>query len=222
LPSKPEGIMTDGAILGDEGRPAERTLGAAARNSLGWTFVNNVAGRSLTFISSLVLARLLVPRQFGVFAIALVVYSLLISLNDVGISATIIRWPGDVDEVAPTATTLIFLTSLIFYGAFFVAAPYCCRLVGAPDAAGVTRLLALAIIVDGIFAVPTGMLTRYFQQYRRTIADLVNSVVATVISIMLAVHGYGVWSLAWGRLIGNLVGAILCVCFSEHRYRPGF
>jgi PST family polysaccharide transporter len=215
--------MTDRAIIDDEGRrPADRTLGAVARNSLGWTFANNVAGRSLTFISSLVLARLLVPREFGVFAIALVVYSLLISLNDIGISATIIRWPGDIDEVAPTATTLIFVTSLIVYGVFFIAAPYCCRLVGVSDAAGVTRLLALAIIVDGIFAVPAGMLTRYFRQDRRIIADLVNSVVAAVISIMLAVHGYGVWSLAWGRLLGNLVGSILCMCFSEHRYRPGF
>jgi PST family polysaccharide transporter len=214
--------MTDAAIIGDEGRSPDRTLGAVARNSLGWTFANNVAGRSLTFISSLVLARLLVPREFGVFAIALVVYSLLINLNDIGISTTIVRWPGDIDEVAPTAATLIFLTSLVVYGAFFFVAPYCCRLVGAPDAVGVTRLLALAIIVDGIFAVPTGMLTRYFRQDRRAIADLVNSVVATVIAIVLAVHGDGVWSLAWGRLLGNLVGAILCACFSERRYRPGF
>ena len=220
--SQPEGLMSDGTIVGDEGRPADRTLGAVARNSLGWTFANNVAGRSLTFVSSLVLARLLVPRQFGVFAIALVVYSLLINLNDIGISTTIVRWPGNLDEVAPTATTLIFLTSLVVYGVFFIAAPYCCRLVGAPDATGVTRLLALAIIVDGIFAVPTGMLTRYFKQDRRAVADLVNSAVATVISIVLAVHGYGVWSLAWGRLLGNLVGAVLCMWFSERRYRPGF
>jgi PST family polysaccharide transporter len=124
--------------------------------------------------------------------------------------------------VAPTATTLIFLTSLIVYGVFFMAAPFCCSLVGASDAAGVTRLLALAIIVDGISAVPTGMLTRYFRQDRRAVADLVNSAVATVIAIVLAVHGHGVWSLAWGRLLGNLVGAVLCMCFSEHRYRPGF
>jgi len=214
--------MSHPTIIGDDGAPPERTLGALVRNSLGWSFANNVVGRSLTFVSSLVLARLLVPREFGVFAIALVVYSLLISLNDVGIYATIVRWPGDIDEVAPTATTLIFLTSLACYGVFFMAAPYCCRLVGAPDAAGVTRLLALAIVVDGIFAVPVAMLTRYFRQDRRTIADLVNSVVATVVSIVLALHGYGVWSLAWGRLLGNLVGAILCTWFSEHRYRPGF
>jgi O-antigen/teichoic acid export membrane protein/glycosyltransferase involved in cell wall biosynthesis/pimeloyl-ACP methyl ester carboxylesterase len=214
--------MTDPTTNGDEGRPDERTLGALVRNSLGWSFANNVAGRSLTFVSSLVLARLLEPRQFGVFAIALVVYSLLISLNDVGIYATIVRWPGDLDEVAPTATTLIFLTSLVAYGVFFVLAPYCCRLVGAPGATSVSRLLALAIIVDGIFAVPVGMLTRYFRQDLRTIADLVNSAVATVISIVLAVKGYGVWSLAWGRLLGNLVGAILCMVYSKPRYRPGF
>jgi O-antigen/teichoic acid export membrane protein/alpha-beta hydrolase superfamily lysophospholipase len=214
--------MSDSTITGDEGAPAEQTLGALVRNNLGWSFANNVSGRSLTFISSLVLARLLVPREFGVFAIALVVYSLLISLNDVGIYATIVRWPGDIDEVAPTATTLIFLTSLVVYGVFFVAAPYLCQLVGAPDAAGVTRLLCLAIVVDGIFAVPTGMLTRYYQQNRLAVADLVNSVVATVVSILLALHGHGVWSLAWGRLLGNLVGAILCTWFSKRRYRPGF
>jgi PST family polysaccharide transporter len=65
--------MTETTILGDEGRPPEQTLGALVRNSLGWSFANNVFGRSLTFVSSLVLARLLEPREFGVFAIALVV-----------------------------------------------------------------------------------------------------------------------------------------------------
>jgi PST family polysaccharide transporter len=145
-----------------------------------------------------------------VFAIALVVYSLLINLNDIGISTTIVRWQGNLDEVAPTATTLIFLTSLIVYGVFFMAAPFCCSLVGASDAAGVTRLLALAIIVDGISAVPTGMLTRYFRQDRRAVADLVNSAVATVIAFMATASG--VWR---GADFSGISSARSCVCASQ-------
>src|ERR1700694_1060337 len=91
-----------------------------------------------------------------------------------------------------------------------------------PEATGVLRLLVLTVVINGIDAVPGALLTRSFRQDRRTIADLVGSVLSIGLSIALALAGEGAWSLAWGRLFGNMVNSSLVIRFSLKRYWPGF
>jgi len=200
----------------------EPELGDQVRSGLRWSLLDNTAGRLISLGTGIVVARILVPSEFGVFAIALVALNLLNSINDVGMSASIVRWPGKLDDVAPTALTLIFVFSLVGYAIFFAAAPWYCTALHAPQAAGVLRLLSLAVVIDGATAVPTAVLTRSFRQDRRAIADLSGIALQTVLTIVLAAAGFGAWSLAWGWLAGNAVTALLTVVFSPARYRPGF
>jgi O-antigen/teichoic acid export membrane protein len=197
-------------------------LASAVKSGLAWSFLNNVSGRLISLAMGVVLARLLAPRDFGVFALAMVALNTLVSINDVGISATLVRWPGNTDEVAPTAGTLILSMSLVGYIVFFFATPWLCRLVHTPQATGVIRLLAVAVVIDGALAVPTASLTRSFRQDRRTVADVIGIVISAVVSIVLAAKGYGPWSLAWGRIAGNSVNAGLIAVFAQERIRFGF
>ena len=97
-------------------------LGQQVKSGLRWSLVNTVAGRASSFAAGVILARLLAPKDFGVYTVALVVITLLLSLNDVGVSTAIVRWQGDLDEIVPTGVTLIFLTSVVLYiGIYFVA-----------------------------------------------------------------------------------------------------
>jgi O-antigen/teichoic acid export membrane protein len=92
----------------------------------------------------------------------------------------------------------------------------------APDATNVVRALAFGVVINGIFAVPSATLTRSFRQDRRTYADLAGFIITTGLTLTLAVLGYGVWALVWGRLIGNGVNSLLHMAFAPVRYRPGF
>ena len=78
------------------------------------------------------------------------------------------------------------------------------------------------MVVNGLFAVPSAVLTRGFRQDLRTAADFTGFVVGMVLTVGLAVAGFGVWSLAWGRLIGNGVNGVLHAVFAKDRYRYGF
>jgi O-antigen/teichoic acid export membrane protein len=192
------------------------------RSGLGWSFANNIVTRAGTLIVGIVLARILLPRDYGVFAVAFVAMQFLLSLNDIGMTAAIVRWPGDLGELAPTASTVILAMSLALYGAFFVAAPHVASVLKVPDAAGVLRLLTFALVIDGAFAVPTALLTRSFLQGRRAVADVANLAVASAVSIVLAARGHGAWSLAWGRVAGNATSGVLIFLFSPTRVWPGF
>ncbi len=197
-------------------------LAARVRRGLSWSFVSTIAARSSGLISGIVLARVLSPKDFGVFAVATVILVLLSNLNDLGVEQTLVRWPGPLRRVAPTAVTVIFGFSVLLFGAFYFTAPALGRELGAPEASGIIRLLSLGLLVNGAAAVPSALLTRDFAQDKKTYADLSGFFVGTGLTIVLALLGHGAWSLAWGRLVGNALNSGLQIRFAPVRYRPGW
>lgn len=191
------------------------------RRGLVFSLLNNAVGRVANVFAGIVLARLLVPEEFGVFAVALVALAAVLSMNELGASLALVRWPGNPAQIAPTVMTISIATSGVLYAACLVGAGAFASAMGAPDAAGVVRLLTLSVLIDGFTSTPAALLNREFKQGRRLIVDLSSFTVSTVVTIGLAVLGFGAWSLAWGRLAGNLVSATMLFGFARTWPRPG-
>jgi O-antigen/teichoic acid export membrane protein len=181
-----------------------------------------VVGRLGTLLTGIVLARLLTPHDFGVYAVALVAFLAATSLNELGVSLAIVRWPGDVSRIAPTVTTIAVCNSTLLFLLALVAAPWFASLLGAPEATDPVRLMSFAVVIDGVTSTPAALLQRQFRQDRRMVADLANQVLGAAVSIALAATGHGAWSLAWGRIAGNSVSAALITLLAPARYWPGF
>jgi O-antigen/teichoic acid export membrane protein len=203
--------------LGDPG-----TLLGRATRALGWSFFNTALARLGTLGVGIFLARLLGPHAFGTFAVAFVAMVALLSFNDLGVSAAIVRWPGEPDEIAPTVATISVISSLILYAGCFFGAPAFSAAMGAPTAAPVIRVLALNVVISGIVAVPNELLQRYFRQDRKMIADQANNWVGAGVSVGLAWSGFGAMSLGIGQLAGGLVAGVIFVVFSPLPLRFGF
>lgn len=197
-----------------------RPPGTVSR-ALGLSLLNTVLARAGTFLAGIVLARLLAPADFGVYAVALVALTALLSLNELGVSVALVRWRGDPRLIAPTVMTISIASSGVLYLGCWFAAPAFAAVMGAPSATGVVRLLCVAVIVDGITAPPAQLLNREFRQGARLVVDLLNLVLATGVTIALAATGHGAWSLAWGQLTGNAVSALLLFRLVGSWPRPG-
>jgi O-antigen/teichoic acid export membrane protein len=198
------------------------SLDRLVRRGLVWSFVNTASSRGANFLITVVLAHLVAPEDWGVFAVALVTMQLLLSLNDMGVSSAIVRFPGNIVDVAATGATLIFGASLALYGVLFALSPVLARVLNVPGATGVLRLLAVSVLLDALFAVPSAAITREFKQHLRTVSDLSNLAVFSTVAITLAVHGSGPWALAWGQLAGTVAGGVVILITSPVRVRPGF
>ena len=211
-----------GSPRGSSGEAASPTsLSSSVRPALKWSLVNTGGAKIVGLLSGVILARLLTPHDYGLFAIAFIALNLSNSLNDAGLQAAITRWPGEIDAVAPTAVTVCILTSVVCYGLLFVLAPPICAALGAPQATEMIRVLSLILIFSGFDSVPAAVLSRNFRQDRQAIADLA-STASVGLTILLAYLGYGAWSFVWGQLAGNLIGTTLIVSFAPVRYWPGF
>lgn len=187
-----------------------------------WSLVSTILARVITPITSIILAHFLVPEDFGVFAVAVAVQAALLSFNDLGVANAVIWWPGDVGQATRTATSLSLASSAALYATCFFGAPYISEFLNVPEATGVLRLLTVIVVIDGLAAVPIGLIGREYQQGQRALADWFGFVVATGLTIFLAVQGYGAWSMAWGQVVGALLTTTILFLVSRTPLRFGF
>jgi PST family polysaccharide transporter len=200
----------------------DRSLYSRAGRALGWSFASTAFGRLSTLAINVALARILGPKEFGTFAIALVVLLAILSFNELGVSLAIVRWPGDAREIAPTVTLISVLSSVVIYVACFFGAPLFTQVMGDPHATPIVRLLSLSVLIDGLVATPVALLQRQFRQDRKMLADLATTWLNSLVAIGCAVAGMGAMSLAVGRLVGAAAGGALFVAFAPQGLRMGF
>jgi O-antigen/teichoic acid export membrane protein len=200
----------------------EVVLAARVRHGVKWSLLNNLSSRLASIVSGIVLARLLVPEDYGVFAVALVVLTALLSMNELGVSLAIVRWETGVERIAPTVSTLAIATSALLYVGCFVTAPTIAGALGASDATDVIRVLGLGVLCDGAASVSAAFITRAFDQRKRMRIDLISFAVGTSLSVALAIADQGGWSIALGFLVTGVVAAALNILWTPTRIRPGY
>jgi O-antigen/teichoic acid export membrane protein len=197
-------------------------LGTAVGAGLRWSLWSALVGRLVRFLASVVVARLLFPEDFGVYAVALTVMNLLMTVNDLGLIPAMIHWRGRLEEIRPTAMTLALVSSVLLYAGCFFVAPAFSSAMGSPEAVGVVRLITLEILLDGLTVVSVATLLRTFRQNRLAQAELASLPVFVGLTVGLAALGAGAWSLAVGRLAANLVVAVIVLKVAQGWVRPGF
>jgi len=195
---------------------------AGASSAFAWSLLNTVVSRLATLGIGIVLARVLGPESFGTFAVALVALMAVLSFNELGVSLAIVRWKGDPARIAPTVATVSLAASALFCAAAYSAAPAFAAAMGDPEAAGVVRVLILSVLINGAVAVPAALLQRNFQERTRLVIDQANVWLGAVLSLLLALTGFGAMGLALGRLVGSVVAGFLFVRSSPLPYRLGW
>lgn len=212
-----QGLGRIGNILGNK-----NTLQGKASRAIGWSLGSTLLTRLGTFGINIMLARLLGPRSFGVYAVAFVALTAMQNFNELGVSLAIVRWKSEPDEIVPTVTTISVVVSALAYLACFFGAHAYASAMGAPEATSVVRVLALAILIDGFANTPSGLLQRRFQQGKMAIAAQAGGWSGTFVTIAMAWSGYGAMSLAVGQVVGALIVVCILTAFAPRSLRFGF
>jgi O-antigen/teichoic acid export membrane protein len=197
-------------------------IGREVGRGLKWSLIGTLVTKFGSFAIGLVLARLLTPADFGLFAVALAVTAFAMHVNDAGIIAACMQWRGKLEDMAPTGAVIAVLSSAFVYAVLWVGAPAFAKLSGAPEATPVVRLLTLIIIVDGITAVRSAALMRRFEQDRLTRANMVGILANAAIALPLAFAGAGAYSFASGQLAGSVVTGVIVFKMANLPIKVGF
>jgi PST family polysaccharide transporter len=185
------------------------SIGRQAGRGLRWSLAGTIIGKAGGFVMGLVLARLLAPADFGVYAVAVAAMAFVMHVNDVGLIAATVQWRGRLEDMAPTAATMAVSFSVVIYGIFWFAAPAIAGIAHLPQATGLIRLVTVVILVDGVTAVRSAALMRTFRQDKLIRANIAGLAANAGVAIGLAASGAGPYSFAAGVVAGAIVTGVL-------------
>jgi PST family polysaccharide transporter len=198
-------------------------LGGRVRSAAAWTALDVAVNRGSGFVIGVVVARLLEPHDFGIYAVALVVHAIVINISELGVSTALVREEASAaDETGPTIVTIAVVTSFVLGALMAASASTLARLLGAPAATSTIQVMAITLPLAGLSAVPAALLRRDFRMDRLFVADTANSVASGAVVIVLALAGWGPLALAWAFVAGQLLTTVILLLQPVTRYRPGW
>lgn len=186
--------------------------------NLFWRLLERFGAQGVTFVVSIVLARLLEPSAYGTIAIVTVFTSILQVFVDSGLGNALIQ-KKDADDLD---FSTVFFFNLVFcivlYGVMFIASPFIASFFSVPDLVPVLRVLSLTIVISGVKNVQQAYVSRNLLFRKFFFATLGGTIGASIIGIVMAYCGYGVWAL----VIQNLFNAIVdtMILWVTVKWRP--
>ncbi len=198
------------------------TLRGRVSRGLFWEGGAALIAQGLSFLVSLLLARLLTPEYFGLIGIAnLAIYSL-VFLQELGFSSALIYRQKDVEAAANTAHWTILISSALLYLVAFAVSPLVAQFFRSPEVTPVLRVLALTIVISSFSRVPYTLLAKELDFRKKVLPEIVGSVVGNLAALLLAWAGWRVWALVAGELIAASLITILVYIVSSWRPRVQF
>lgn len=187
-----------------------------------WNFATFGLSKTLALIMTVIVARLLNPSDFGLFALALLVLNAFDYVKDLGVSAAMVQSPEPWNRLAPSSLTLSVIFGVASGGSIAAIAPLAAMALHNPELTALLRVLAVGLAVTALSIVPAARLRRDLDFRRRLWPESLSAAVKAVLTIVFAAEGLGVWSLAYGQLAGALTLTGLYWWFSRTPVRFGF
>ena len=187
-------------------------------SNLLWRLFERFGAQSVTFIVSIVLARLLDPNVFGMIALVTVFTSIMQVFVDSGFGNALIQ-KKEVDDLDYSSVFYFNIAfCILLYGVMFFAAPYIAEFYEMPDLVTVLRVLSLTIVVSGVKNVQQAYVARNMIFKKFFFSTIGGTIGAAVVGICLAYRGYGIWALVAQSLFNTTIDT--CILWFTVKWRP--
>ncbi len=190
--------------------------------ALKWSVLGELGARVLGPLTFIVLARILLPADFGVVAAATVLISLAQVLCELGLAKALVQRSDHIDEAASTAFWLNAGFGLLLMLALYLAAPAVAGFFGDVRIGPALQVLSPVMLLSALSAVPMALLQRDLRFKPLFWARLLGAGLPALASLPIALAGGGHWALVAGALAGQAVQAALLWYLGGWRPRRAF
>lgn len=182
-----------------------------------WSSVGRLGTMMVNFVSNLVLARLLMPEDFGCIAMLYVFIAISGIFVNGGLGSALIQRknPTHIDYTTVFYWNLAF--SVLFYFILFFSAPFIANFYDMPQLTLVLRVQSLTLFIQGFNIVQATQLQKQLRFKELSIRNLIAAVIGMIVGVVMAFLGYGVWSLVAASLSGALASVLLLWWMSSWR-----
>jgi PST family polysaccharide transporter/lipopolysaccharide exporter len=218
-------VMEEPQVKQDRAEPTPPRLRQRILKAGGWAGLGFVLDKVIAAIQLMVVARLLVPADFGVMAASATIVLAFMTISELGLeSALIAKAKVDHEDLA-VAWTFAIARGAVMAACLWAAAEMIGQAMQMPQLASLLRVHAWLLVLQGLQSPAMAIVLKNLDLRRRITMDLVRRVIEAGVSITLALWFRNVWALLLGQMVGMCIGSLLSFRVAPFRprlslYRP--
>ncbi len=198
------------------------TIKSKVFSNLIWRFAERCGAQGVSFIVSVVLARLLLPDDYGTVALVTVFTAVLQVFVDSGMGTALIQ-KKDADDI-DFSTVFYFncVVCILLYAGMFVSAPLVASFYNKPELTSLVRVISVTLLISGVKNIQQAYVSRNMLFKKFFYATIAGTIFSAVLGIIMAYMGFGVWALVVQQLSNSVVDTIFLWITVKWRPRLAF
>lgn len=198
------------------------TLKAKTTQGMVWSAIDKFAAKAGQFVIGIVLARLLMPEDFGLIGMLSIFIALSQSFIDSGMGSGLIQKKNRTNADFSTVFLFNLTVSVFFYLVLFFTAPFIAGFYEMPQLVLLTRVLSINIIISSLAIVQRSKFTINIDFKTIAKVNVASIFAGGTVAMVLAYIGWGVWALVIQRLISSMVSAGMFWILSKWKFSIAF
>ena len=182
-----------------------------------WSSLQRFGTMGISFVSNIVLARLLTPDDYGCIGMLMIFIALSNTFIDGGFGSALIQKKRPTSEDYSTIFYWNIFLSVALYGVLFLCAPLIADFYDIPLLSKVLRVQGLVLIVNAFGIIQANQLRKQLKFKSIAQVSLTASIISVIVAIVMAYMGFGIWSLVTQQIVMPLVTSILYWIYSSWR-----
>ena len=188
---------------------AKQSLKDKTVKGVAWSGIDNIARTGVTFVVSIVLARLLSPDDYGLIGIITIFTAVCTVIVNGGFTTALIRKKDATDDDYNTAFIVNLVLSIFLYAVIFLCSPFIADFFDRKELIALTQVSSLGMIIGALALVQQTRLTKRIDFKTQAKITLVASICSGVVGIVMAIAGFGVWALVAQTLSSQMLRTVL-------------
>lgn len=186
----------------------EESLANKTKKGVIWQTLSLLCNSGFTFIVSIILARKLIPSDYGIIAMITVFTSVLQIFTDGGLSTALLRKENRTAKDISTVFFCNFTACYVIYAIIFICAPFIADFYNNQDICKITRIFTLSLLISPFYSIPLILLKSKIDFKTKCRVEIISNVFYAIIAITMVYNGWGIWSLIVPSLIAQLITGI--------------
>ena len=176
---------------------------------IGWSALENVTRLGVTFVVSIILARLLSPEEYGLIGILTIFIAIFNAIVDGGFTNALIRKQDATDTDYSTVFYINLVVSVVLAAVLFFCAKPISIFFERPELVSLTQVMSSVVIINALSIVQRVRTTKAIDFKTQTKISFISSIGSGIIGIAMAYMGYGVWALVGQLILNQLLTTLL-------------
>ncbi len=172
-------------------------------SALRWSAAARFTGQAVSWGITIMVIRLLSPGDYGLMAMAMVVVSLLVLLNTLGLDAVLVQDKTLDEQMTRQIFGVVIVVNMFFFALLLLGAETIATFYGERSLKPILQVLSVQFLLLIFETLPQSKLEREIDFAQRSVVDFATLVIGSLTTLVLALLGLGVWALIWGTLATN-------------------